>query len=228
MLKLNYFNGKGMGETSRLIMVAAGVKFEDFRYPIKIIDWATYNMERKEFDDDKAAGKLWKSLGKLPFLNIGEGVSSQSKAIERYLAARFKMMGDTMEEGGLIDSYCEYIRDFKTAYQAVKRKENREEALKEWFETTLPEKLIAFDKLLFGNTDFQNMVTPPFRRRFAVGNKLSLADIVIYSFLVDFFDNKEGVAAACDNCMVLKNIVKNVSENQKIKEWVENCKQTPF
>ena len=185
MLKLNYFNGKGMGETSRLIMVAAGAKFEDYRYPIKIIDWSTYNMERKKFDDDKAAGKLWKSLGKLPFLNVGEGIISQSKAIERYLATRFKMMGDTSEEGALIDSYCEYIRDFKTAYQAVKRKENREEALKEWFKTTLPERLMAFDKLLFGNMDFQNMVTPPANRQFAVGDKLSLADIVIYSFLVE-------------------------------------------
>lgn len=228
MLKLNYFNGKGMGETSRLIMVAAGAKFEDYRYPIKIIDWSTYNIERKEFDDDKAAGKLWKSMGKVPFLNVGKGVISQSKAIERYLATRFKMMGDTLEESALIDSYCEYIRDYKTAYQAVKRKENKEEALSEWFNKTLPEKLMAFDKLLFGNMDFQNMITPPSNRQFAVGNKLSLADIVIYSFLKNFFDNKEAVATACNNCIVLKNIVKSVSENQKIKDWVENQGSTPF
>ena len=228
MLKLNYFNGKGMGETSRLIMVAAGAKFEDYRYPIKIIDWSTYNIERKEFDDDKAAGKLWKSMGKVPFLNVGKGVISQSKAIERYLATRFKMMGDTLEESALIDSYCEYIRDYKTAYQAVKRKENKEEALSEWFNKTLPEKLMAFDKLLFGNMDFQNMITPPSNRQFAVGNKLSLVDIVIYSFLKNFFDNKEAVATACDNCIVLKNIVKSVSENQKIKDWVENQESTPF
>jgi len=228
MLKLNYFNGKGMGETSRLIMVTAGVNFEDYRYPIKIIDWSTYNIERKEFDDDKAAGKLWKSMGKVPFLNVGKGVISQSKAIERYLATRFKMMGDTLEESALIDSYCEYIRDYKTAYQAVKRKENKEEALSEWFNKTLPEKLMAFDKLLFGNMDFQNMITPPYNRQFAVGNKLSLADIVIYSFLKNFFDNKEAVVTACNNCIVLKNIVKSVSENQKIKDWVENQESTPF
>ena len=54
----------------------------------------------------------------------------------------------------MIDNCCEYIRDFKTTYQAVKCKENYEEALKEWFDKTLPEKLIAFDKLLFGNIDF--------------------------------------------------------------------------
>ena len=228
MLKLNYFNGKGMGETSRLIMVAAGAKFEDYRYPIKINDWGTYDIEREEFNKDKSEGKLWKSMGKVPFLNVGKGVISQSKAIERYLATRFKMMGDTLEEGALIDSYCEYIRDFKTAYQAVKRKENKEEALNEWFDNTLPEKLMVFDKLLFGNMDFQNMITSPSNRPFSVGNKLSLADIVIYSFLKNFFDNKEAVATAFNNCMVLKNIVKSVSENQKIKEWVENQEPTPF
>ena len=228
MLKLNYFNGKGMGETSRLIMVAAGAKFEDYRYPIKINDWGTYDIEREEFNQDKAAGKLWKSMDKVPFLNVGKGVISQSKAIERYLATRFKMMGDTLEEGALIDSYCEYIRDFKTAYQAVKRKENKEEALNEWFDKTLPKKLDVLNKLLFGNMDFQNMVTQPSNRKFAVGNKLSLADLVIYSFLVDFFDNKEAVATACNNCMVLKNIVKNVGENPEIKKWVENREQTPF
>ena len=72
---------------------------------------------------------LWKSLGKLPFLNVGEGVISQSKAIERYLAARFKMMWDTMEESALIDSHCGYIRDFKTTCQ-MQRKSRRGDVIK--------------------------------------------------------------------------------------------------
>mgnify|MGYP006144115289 CR=1 FL=1 len=227
MLKLNYFNGKGMCETSRLILVAVGKKFEDYRYPIKINDWATYDIERKEFDEDKASGKLVKSMGKVPFLNVGDGVISQSKAIERYLARRFKIMGETFEEGALIDSYCEYIRDFKTAYQAVKRKENREESMKEWFGLTLPQKLVEFDKLIYENIDFQNMITP-LPRQFAVGNKLSLADIVIYSFLTDFFDDKESVRSACSNCNVLKAIVKDVGEIPQIKKWVENREDTAF
>jgi glutathione S-transferase len=166
-------------------------------------------------------------MGKVPFLNVGDGVISQSKAIERYLAHRFKIMGETFEEGALIDSYCEYIRDFKTAYQAVKRKENREEAMKEWFGLTLPQKLVEFDKLIYENIDFQNMITP-LPRQFAVGNKLSLADIVIYSFLTDFFDDKESVRSACSNCNVLKAIVKDVGEIPQIKKWVENREDTAF
>ena len=156
MLKLNYFNGRGLGETSRLILVAANVEFEDFRYPIEILDWATYNMVRKEFDEDKASGKLWRSMGKLPFLEVDGRVVSQSKAIERYLARRYGMMGSSDEEAALVDSYCEYIRDFKTAYQSVRKAENREEAMEKWFGETLPEKLKMLDHLISNNVDFQD------------------------------------------------------------------------
>ena len=231
MLKLNYFNGRGMGETARLIMVAANETYEDFRYPLKIIDWATHSMERPEFDADQSSGKLWKSMGKVPFLNVGDDtVISQSKAIERYLAGRFDMMGSSPEEAALIDSYCEYIRDFKTAYQGAKRKEDRETSLAEWFTITLPSKLKEFDMLLTRNTDFQDIPETIIlsNKRFAVGGKLSLADIVIYSFLSDFFDNKEGVSDACSTCPTLNNIVRTVGENEYVKKWVETREQTDF
>ena len=231
MLKLNYFNGRGLGETARLILAVANETYEDFRYPLKIIDMTTYDMERPEFDEAKATGKLWKSMGKVPFLNVGgDTIISQSKAIERYLAGRFNMMGSSPEEAALIDSYCEYIRDFKTAYQGAKRKEDRKTALVEWFEVTLPAKLWEFDVLLTRNTDFQDIpetiILP--NKRFAVGGKLSLADIVIYSFLSDFFDNKEGVSAACSTCPTLNNIVRTVGENEYVKKWVKTREQTPF
>ena len=37
-MKLVYFNGRGMAETSRLLFAAGGVEYEDFRYPLEIID----------------------------------------------------------------------------------------------------------------------------------------------------------------------------------------------
>ena len=49
MLKLNYFNGKGIAETSRMLLAAAGVEYEDFRYPLTINSWATYDFTRDEF-----------------------------------------------------------------------------------------------------------------------------------------------------------------------------------
>jgi prostaglandin-H2 D-isomerase / glutathione transferase len=232
MLKLNYFNGRGLAETSRLIFAAADKKYEDFRYPLEIIDWKTHNIVRNEFDDDKASGKLWRSTGKLPFLEVGGHVISQSKSIERYLAKRFKFMGETDEEAALIDSYCEYIRDFKTAYQDVRKAENKDEAMKKWFSETLPEKLSSFEKILCENTDFQSIpskIKSILKNvKFSVGNKLSLADIVIYSFLVDFFDDKESVKKSFENYKMLTTIVNTVGENRHIKKWVENRPETVF
>lgn len=229
MLKLNYFNGRGMAETSRLILAAAGAEYEDFRYPLEIIDWSTYNFVRKEFDEDKASGKLWRSMGKVPFLEVDGKVISQSKAIERYLAGRFGLMGANGDQAGLVDSYCEYIRDFKTAYQRSKKSENKEEALEKWFGETLPEKLKMFNDLILKNNDFQNMMdeNPDFNN-YSVNDRLSLADIVIYSFLVDFFDNKEGVTNAYKDCEMLKNIVKMVGENPGVKAHVENRPETSY
>lgn len=213
-IKLTYFNGKGMAETSRILLAAAKVDYEDFRYPLKINDWKTYDFTRDEFDNDKANGKLWRSMGKVPFIEVDGIIISQSKAIERYLAHRYGFMGENLLEAGLIDSYCEYLRDFKTAYHKEKKKENRKEAMDNWFNVLLVKKLEDFDKILSDNGKNNS--------RFSLGNKLSLADISIYSFLVEYFDDKEGVLSAYKNCNKLKSIVKNVKENTNISHWINN------
>ena len=213
MLKLNYFNGKGIAETSRMLLAAASVEYEDFRYPLNINNWATYDFTRDEFDKDKADGKLWKSMDKLPFLQVDGKTIFQSKAIERYIANRYLLMGDDLEDGAIIDSYCECLRDFKTAYHVEKKKENKEEAMNKWFTELLVNKLEVLDSIISNKgTNLDG---------YAVGGKLSLADISIYTFLVEYFDNKEGVLKAYENCPKLKAIVKTVSENEKIKHWIE-------
>ena len=106
-----------MSETSRLIIVA-GAEYEDFRYPLEIIDWSTYNFVRKEFDEDKASGKPGGSMGKVPFRSMEK--LSVNQRLLRDIINRFGLMGANDDQAGLIDSYCEYIRDFKTAYQRSK------------------------------------------------------------------------------------------------------------
>ena len=153
MLKLCYFNGRGLAETSRLILAVAGVDYEDYRYPLEVLDWATFNMVREEFDKDKSEGKLEKSMGKVPFLVVkdeggNEVTICQSKAIERYLAHRYGFMGSSELEAAQIDSLCECVRDFKDLYQPVRKMENKEEAMQKWFGETLVGKLGEFEKLL--------------------------------------------------------------------------------
>ena len=213
MLKLNYFNGKGIAETSRMLLAAAGVEYEDFRYPLTINNWATYDFTRDEFDKDKEDGKLWKSMDKLPFLQVDDKTIFQSKAIERYIANRYMLMGGDLEDSAVIDSYCECLRDFKTAYHNEKKKPDKETAMNKWFNELLVNKLEVFDSIISNKgSDMSG---------YAVGGKLSLADVSIYTFLVEYFDNTEGVLKAYENCPKLKAIVKTVGENEKIKKWIE-------
>lgn len=234
MMKLTYFNGRGLAETSRILFAAAGVDFEDCRYPITVLDWATYKMEREEFDQDKASGKLWQSMDKLPFLEVDGEVISQSKAIERFLATKFDMMGSSHLEAAKIDSLCEWVRDFKDIYQKVRGApvDEKEEAKTKFFGETLPERLVAFNKIV-AVTSSSSSEESVFNftgseQLYAVGNKLSLADIVIYAFLVEFFDDKELAQKAYDTCDKLKAIVNTVSSLEGVKKWLETRPQTPF
>ena len=66
-MKLTYFNVRGFAETSRILLAIIGQDYEDFRYPLNIIDLASFNMEKTEFDAAKKEGKLRSSLNKVQF-----------------------------------------------------------------------------------------------------------------------------------------------------------------
>ena len=51
-LKLMYFDGRGLAETSRILFAIGGEDYEDKRYPLEIIDWATHDMKKEEFEQD--------------------------------------------------------------------------------------------------------------------------------------------------------------------------------
>ena len=208
-LKLCYFNAKGLGETSRLLLAYSEVNYEDFRYPIKVNDWKTHDIVKDEFDKAKSEGKLLKSCNKVPYLCVDDEVIGQSKAIERYLARRFNMMGDSEVEALKIDCICEWVRDFKTNYQ--KEKVNNTES---WFNNLLPEKM----ELL------ENIVQP----KYSVGSKVSLSDIVLFSFITEFFDNKEGAFDSLRNCPNIKSVVENISNQESIKKWLRTRPKTDF
>tara|TARA_B100000073_G_scaffold257447_1_gene217382 strand:+ start:3282 stop:3959 length:678 start_codon:yes stop_codon:yes gene_type:complete len=225
-MKLVYFNGRGLAETSRLLFAIAGVEYEDFRYPLKVVDMKTWKMEREEFDKDKEEGKLEMSMNKLPALHLDNGeVLCQSKTIERYLGTMFGMMGDSDFEFARIDSVCECIRDFKDAYQKVRRLEGdeREKGMEEWFSTTLAERLGALEKVLNRGSLFEDGSSP-----YAVGSRMSLADVVIYAFVRQFFDEKEKAFNATENCPHIRSIIEHVENNERIKEWLANRPETPF
>jgi glutathione S-transferase len=220
-MKLTYFNGRGLAETSRVLLAIGDEKFEDFRYPITVLDWSIYKMIRDEFDIDKKRGKLWQSLDKVPYLEVDGQIIFQSKAIERYLAYRYHLMGTSLLEGASIDAICETIRDFKDNYQKVRNTspELKDKALQEYFIDTLPCQLSKLNNIIKSKQQVSH---------FVIGNKLSLADVTIFLFLTDFFDDKDIVYKAYEKLDSLKSIVDSVGNLDSIKNWFQNRPQTPF
>ena len=214
-MKLVYFNVRGLAETSRMILAVAKQEYEDYRYPLEVVDMATHKMVKDEFDKDKADGKLVKSLNKVPFLEVDGEIIPQSKTIERFLAYRFDMMGSSDIESAKIDSICECVRDFKDMYQKVRVSEDKETAMNEWFTVTLVERLTLLENLL-GNEGF------------SVGSSTSLSDIVLYSFITNFFDNKEASMNATLATPNLRKIIDRIHSLPEMIEWLEKCPKTNF
>jgi len=219
-MRLTYFNVRGLAETTRMLFAVNNQtgdreEYEDFRYPLEVIDMKTHQMTKDEFDSDKSDGKLVKSLNKVPFLEVDGHVIPQSKTIERFLARRFGLMGNNEYESAHIDSICECVRDFKDMYQKVRVAEDVDTAMNEWFTVTLIERLTLLENLLNDNS-------------FSVGDKLSLSDIVLYSFITNFFDNKEASMNATLAAPRLRKIVTMVGELSEIKEWLEKRPKTNF
>ena len=209
MMRLTYFNVRGLAETTRMLFAVNNQtgdreEYEDFRYPLEVIDMKTHQMTKDEFDSDKSDGKLVKSLNKVPFLEVDGHVIPQSKTMERFLARRFGLMGNDEYESAHIDSICECVRDFKDMYQKVRVAEDVDTAMNEWFTVTLIERLTLLENLLNDNS-------------FSVGDKLSLSDIVLYSFITNFFDNKEASMNATLAAPRLRKIVTMVGELPEIR-----------
>ena len=215
-MKLTYFNGRGLAEVSRILLALGKEEYEDYRYPLKIIDMSKHQMEKEEFEKDKSEGKLVSSMNKLPSLEVEGVVIPQSKSIERYLGKRFCLMGTSDLESAKVDSLCECVRDFKDSYQPVRKSENKDVAMTQWFTETLVEKLRVFENLMGDTVGF------------SVGEKLSLSDVVIYAFITQFFDNKEASLNATLATPKIRAIVDAVAKSPEVVAWLQKRPDTPF
>lgn len=213
--KLTYFDIRGLAEISRWLFKIAKVDFEDARFSFAFGtpgDFST--IQRPEFDAAKAAGELDPALGKVPILEVDGAKIGQSKAIERFLARELGFMGSSPVEAAQIEMLCEHVIDFKQAYQKVRGitdDTEKEKKMKEWFDETLPTNVALAEKSL-----------PAGSGPFLIGSKVSLADIVWYSFLAapkGFFDNAEGAKAAFQGCPRVKAAMEAVDAIPELQEW---------
>jgi len=152
----------------------------------------------------------------VPILYVdGVAACGQSKAIERYLAREFGLMGEGELEAAQVDCVGEHVRDIKDKYAKAKAAGDADKWLAEELSVQLGklESVVAITSKAPGC---------------AVGSKLSLAGLQIYMLCCDHFDAKETVAAAFKAQPKLQAIVDAVAGNEKIKAWQAARKVTPF
>jgi len=214
-LTLVYFNAKGLAEVSRLLLALAQVQYTDKTYPIEVVDPVKHIYIRDEFDSDRKDGKFVKSPGgRLPLLHVGDNITiPQSKAIERYLAKRYNMMGTDLIEEARIDAVCECVRDIKERYFKIK--------------SSSPDQggdpgALLEDEFM----GLQNVLD--LEKPWAIGDNLSLADVTIYHLVTQFYDNKEAVKIIAASIPKIRDIVIKVGMRPEISTYITNRPFTKF
>jgi len=220
--ELKYFAIRGVAETSRILLALGGEEYKDTRYSIGP------KMEAPEFTAAKESGELIMNLNRAPVLITAEGdVIGQSKAIERYLAKKFDLMGKSPVDEALIDCVIEHCRDVKLAEQRKgfsffvkdKTEEEKEALRKEWYATDLPSWL----------SKIEESVKISGSNGFAVGSSLTYADVVIFCLLKDCSPSDlEDTKKACESCTALKAIAENVASNSKVADWIKCRPESMF
>lgn len=224
MYKLRYFDARGTAETIRLIFAIAEVEYEDARYSFSTRSPGNFgSVVSPQFDEDQKNGKMKVGMNKVPILDAGPCFSlPQSKAIERYLARKFRMMGDTDEEAAIVDAIAEHVRDIHEAFRRKCGPSSGDESKKkEWFKKELPEFLRALEDVLPKNAPVG----------FSINCKrMSYADLVIFRLLHDSYPPEwaSDIQAAYSDRARIKGIVEKLSQDERIIKWFHSRPRTTF
>lgn len=223
-LQLKYFDIRGVAETSRVLLAFGQEDYDDVRYKI---DPAKF--ESTEFLEAKSNGDLRLNLNRAPVLVTPDGKTiGQSKAIERYLARRFELMGESPEDEAIIDCIAEHCRDVKDAarvkgfssFAKGKTDEEKSRARAEWFDGDMPELLGKIEDAVE-----ETSASPGY----AFGTSTTYADVVIWALLRDCFSmDLEETAKASEKCTRLNAIADQIASNPGVSKWLNERPESAF
>ncbi|CAK7310121.1 Glutathione S-transferase [Vulpes lagopus] len=160
--KLHYFNGRGRMESIRWLLAAAGVEFEEELFET-----------REEFEKLIQGGTLM--YEQVPMVEIDGMNLVETRAILRYLAAKYNLYGRNIQEQAWIDMYVEGLKDLSDMIM--------------FFPLSLPgEKEMNLEYILErATTKFFPVYEKALRdhgQDFLVGNRLSWADIQLLEVIL--------------------------------------------
>ncbi|CAF0718786.1 unnamed protein product [Adineta steineri] len=203
LYRLHYFNGRGRAEVSRLIMVAAGQKFEDIRYDPK--EWSSKKSQMP--------------LGQMPVLEFNGMKLPQSLPIARFLARQFRLAGRDNFEQAKVDSVVDTIYDASSKFTPIRWEKNeskKQEDMKKFFAEDLPKNLQNLELLgkLYGNGG-----------PFFVGNHLTWADLYFYDIAENFLQVDKNILM---NYPWLTHNRQEIEQQPNISDYLKTRPQTVF
>ncbi|XP_006902883.1 PREDICTED: glutathione S-transferase-like [Elephantulus edwardii] len=160
--KLHYFNGRGRMETIRWLLAAAGVEFEEELFET-----------REEFEKLIQGGTLL--YDQVPMVEIDGMNLVETRAILRYLAAKYDLYGRNLKEQAWIDMYVEGLKDLSDMimYFPLSLPEEKEKNLNYILERATTRFFPVYEKALRNNG-----------QDFLVGNRISWADIQLFEVIL--------------------------------------------
>ena len=249
-LTLKYWNGRGLMEVPRLMLAkrnlyASAGDFADIRVTTDSLDDYEAGNNTQLVSYDSVANTLDSNLGRMPILECNGKSIGQSAAINYFVAKRLDLLGDSDLEAGQVMSVLASLDELNASMRKIipYGVEPTEEQLNQFFDepehdVTGPAQRSNRDKRLFrwycGR--LENVICKD--SEWAVGKRMSLADISIYRML---YDNLEGnqahdnlkayrreplgsmkkVNEALRSYPKLLNICKTVKSDPSIKKYIE-------
>ncbi|ODN02408.1 Glutathione S-transferase 1 [Orchesella cincta] len=202
--KLSYFDGMWIAEPARYLLSYVKEDFEDVRFNQE--QWDA--MDKKDFP-----------YGKVPVLEDTEnGLKlGQSLAIVRYLAKKFKLVGETDAEAAKCDEYADVFKDLlQEIYPLWSADEEKKVEIKAAFmEKAVPRYFSVIE------SDLKNS-----KGDYLIGKSLTWADIISAHFteLFQIFLTIDVLA----NYPTMKAHQQRVFKLDGIREWRAKRPATPY
>ena len=202
--RLMYFDTQGRGEVIRYLFAMAHEPFVDDRVP-KTADGTS----RPTFTSLQAG----LPFGLLPVLQVdGEAgtLLAESRAIERFLARRFGLMGGSDVQQQQVDSVTEAVRDLTQAYSRCR---GDAATMADFLSTTLTtflQQLEALAKRCSTSAGHNTLV----------GDSVTLADLVVYQIFTTPTPDQPAVSKVVDGFPLIGAVIAHVADQPEIRQWI--------
>uniref|UniRef100_A0A2K5M0G6 Glutathione S-transferase n=1 Tax=Cercocebus atys TaxID=9531 RepID=A0A2K5M0G6_CERAT len=194
--KLHYFNARGRMESTRWLLAAAGVEFEEI-----------YLKSAEDLDKLRNDGSLM--FQQVPMVEIDGMKLVQTRAILNYIASKYNLYGKDIKERALIDMYTEGIADLGEMILLLPfcQPEDTDANTALIKEKTKNRYFPAFEKVLKSHG-----------QDYLVGNKLSRADIHLVELL---YYVEELDSSLISSFPLLKALKTRISNLPTVKKFLQ-------